>query len=408
MYQMHKIKETIKNITAIDTRLMDSAQERLNNLTKPLGSLGRLEELAKLIVGITGKVNPDFKNKVIFTLAADHGVTEEGVSAYPKEVTAQMVYNFLNQGAGINVLAKHVGARVVVIDMGVAEKINPSYNLGLKPKVCLRVDTESGVIFPRPKGRGMNAAECIKNQNSKFKNFKDKKINYGTKNMAKGPAMTRLEAIKSIETGIAVFEDEFSRNSGIPPKAGKKGIDIIGIGEMGIGNTTASSAITVCFTKRRAEEVTGRGTGLDDQGLKNKIRVIKKSISVNKPKPSDPIGVLSKVGGFEIGGLAGIILAAAAKRIPIVLDGFISTAAALIAFYLEPKTKDYLIAAHRSVERGHRVILEHMGLRPLLDLGLRLGEGTAAALGIAIVEASIKILTQMATFKSAHVSEGKK
>jgi len=375
MYQMHKIKETIKNITEIDTRLMDSAQERLNNLTKPRGSLGRLEELARLIVGITGEVEPEFKNKVIFTLAADHGVTEEGVSAYPKEVTAQMVYNFLNQGAGINVLAKHVGARVVVIDMGVAEKIkNPRLPAGGQEK----------------------------------SNFKDKKINYGTKNMAKGPAMTRLEAIKSIETGIIVFEDEFSRNNGIPPKAGKKGIDIIGIGEMGIGNTTAASAITVCFTKRRAEEVTGRGTGLDDQGLKNKIRVIKKSISVNKPKPSDPIDVLSKVGGFEIGGLAGIILAAAAKRIPIVLDGFISTAAALIAFYLEPKTKDYMIAAHRSVERGHRVILEHLGLRPLLDLNLRLGEGTGAALGIATVEASIKILTQMATFKSAHVSEGKK
>jgi nicotinate-nucleotide--dimethylbenzimidazole phosphoribosyltransferase len=410
---MHKIKETIKNITEIDTRLMDSAQERLNNLTKPRGSLGRLEELARLIVGITGKREPEFKNKVIFTLAADHGVTEEGVSAYPKEVTAQMVYNFLNQGAGINVLAKHVGARVVVIDMGVAEKINPSYNLGLKPKVCLRVDTESGVIFPRPKGRGMNAAECIKNPRlpaggQEKSNFKDKKINYGTKNIAKGPAMTRLEAIKSIETGIEVFEDEFSRNSGIPPKAGKKGIDIIGTGEMGIGNTTAASAITVCFTKRRVEEVTGRGTGLDDKGLKNKIRVIKKSISINKPKPSDPIDVLSKVGGFEIGGLAGIILAAAAKRIPIVIDGFISTAAALIAFYLEPKTKNYMIAAHRSVEKGHRVILEHLGLRPLLDLGLRLGEGTGAALGIAIAEASIKVLTQMATFKSAHVSEGKK
>ncbi len=364
---MRKIRKTIKNIIELDTGFMDLAQERLNNLTKPLGSLGRLEELARLIVGITGKVEPEFKNKVIFTLAADHGVTEEGVSVYPKEVTAQMVYNFLNQGAGINVLAKYVGARVVIVDMGVAEKIK----------------------IPRLPAGGQ--------ENSKFKNFKDKKINYGTKNMAKGPAMTRSEAFESIEAGIAVFEDEF-----------KKGIDIIGTGEMGIGNTTASSAITVCFTKRRAKEVTGRGTGLDDQGLRNKIRVIKKSISVNKPKPSDPIDVLSKVGGFEIGGLVGIILAAAAKRIPIVIDGFISAAAALIAFYLEPKTKDYMIAAHRSVERGHRVILEHLGLRPLLDLNLRLGEGTGAALGIAIVEASIKILTQMATFKSAGVSGGER
>jgi nicotinate-nucleotide--dimethylbenzimidazole phosphoribosyltransferase len=284
---MDKIEKVIKNIIAPDYKLMEKAQIGLNNLTKPQGSLGRLEELAKQIVGITRKENPQIKNKVIFTLAADHGVAEEKVSAYPQEVTAQMVYNFLSGGAGINVLAKHIGARVVVVDMGVAEDLKPHLKLIIK------------------------------------------KTNYGTKNMAVGPAMTKAEAIKSIETGIEIAEDE------IP-----QGIDIIGTGDMGIANTTASSAITAVFTQRKVEEVTGRGTGIDDGALENKIRVIKKAIALNRPNPNDPIDVLSKIGGFEIGGLSGIILAAAAKRIPVVIDGFISGAAALIAYHLEPKVKD--------------------------------------------------------------------
>ncbi len=349
---MDKIKETTAKIKGLDSKLMEGAQERLDSLTKPLGSLGRLEELAKQIVGITAKEMPELKNKVIFTLAADHGVTEEGVSAYPKEVTAQMVYNFVRGGAGINVLAKHAGARVVVVDIGVAEDLKSS------PELVIR------------------------------------KIGYGTKNMAKGPAMTRDEAIKSIEAGIAVFEEEF-----------KKGIDIIGTGEMGIGNTTAASAITAVFTGRPVEELTGRGAGVDDKGLKNKIEIIKKAIKVNQPNPEDAIDVLSKVGGFEIGGLVGIILAAASKKIPVVVDGFISGSAALVAYKLEPKVKDYMIAAHCSVEIGHRIILDHIGLKPLLDLDLRLGEGTGAALGISLADAAVKILTQMATFKSANVSE---
>lgn len=349
---MKKIKETIKNITELDYRLMEEAQVRLDNLTKPKDSLGRLEELAKLIVGITRKKDPVLKNKIIFTLAADHGVTEEGISAYPKEVTAQMVYNFLNEGAAINVLARHIGARVLVADVGVAEDLKPY------PKLII------------------------------------KKINYGTKNMVKGPAMSRDEAIKSIETGIELFEDEF-----------EKSIDIVGTGEMGIGNTTASSAITACLAKKSVEEVTYKGTGIDDKGLENKIRVIKEALSINKPNPDDPIDVLSKVGGFEIGGLAGIILAAAAKKIPVVTDGFISGAAALIAFRIEPKVKEYMIASHISQELGHRIILDHIGIKPLLNLNLRLGEGTGATLGINIVEAATKILTQMATFKSASVSE---
>ncbi len=349
---MDKLKETLKNLTEVDRKLMDLTQERLNNLTKPLGSLGKLEELAKIIVGITAKADPEFKNKVIFTLAGDHGITEEGISAYPKEVTAQMVYNFLRGGAGINVLAKHAGARVVVADVGVAEDLK----------------AHPGLLI--------------------------KKINYGTKNMAKGPAMTKAEAIKAIEAGIEIFEDELIN-----------GIDIIGTGEMGIGNTTPSAAITAVFTGESVEEVTGRGTGIDEKGLKNKIRVIKEALKLNKPNPKDALDVLAKVGGFEIGGLAGIILAAASKRIPVVIDGFISGAAALVAFHIEPKVKDYMIASHCSVEKGHKIILEHLGLKPILDLNLRLGEGTGAALGMSIIEAAVKILTQMATFSSAGVSK---
>ncbi|MFH1247960.1 MAG: nicotinate-nucleotide--dimethylbenzimidazole phosphoribosyltransferase [Candidatus Omnitrophota bacterium] len=349
---MSNIKEIIEKIAEPDYKLMKLAQNRLDNLTKPRGSLGRLEEIAKLIVGITGKENPQLNNKVIFTLACDHGVTEEGVSAYPQEVTVQMVYNFLNGGAGINVLARHVGARVIVVDIGVAADLKPDPRLVIK------------------------------------------KIGYGTKNMVKGLAMTRAQAVECIETGIEIFEAEL-----------EKGIDMVGTGEMGIGNTTPSSAITAVFTKRPVEELTGRGAGIDDAGLKNKIAIIKKALGTNNPDLNDAIDVLSKVGGFEIGGLAGIILAAASRKIPVVIDGFISGAAALIAYALAPEVKDYMIAAHCSVEKGHRAILDYIGLNPLLDFDLRLGEGTGAALAISIVEASVKILTQMATFQSASVSQ---
>ncbi len=353
---MDKLNAVIKKISDLDYQLMQKAQFRLDNLTKPVGSLGRLEELAKLLVGMTGKENPGYSHKVIFTFAADHGVSEEKISAYPREVTAQMVYNFLRAGAGINVLARHIQARVVVVDMGVAQK--------------------------------------IQNPKSKIQTFKDKKIGYGTKNMTKGPAMTRKEAIEAIKAGMDVLEEELA-----------SGVDIIGTGEMGIGNTTASSAITAVLTKEPIEEVTGRGTGIDKETLKNKTEIIKKALRRNHPDSSDPIDVLAKVGGFEIAGLTGTILAAASRRIPIVIDGFISGAAALLAYRIEPKVKNYMLASHCSVEKGHRVILKDLGLEPILDLGLRLGEGTGAALGIGIVEAALKILTQMATFEGAGVSK---
>ncbi len=355
---MEKLNSVIKRIGPVDGGSFAYTQKRLDSLTKPLGSLGQLEEIAKHLVAITGKENPSIKNKVIFTLAGDHGVVEERISAYPKEVTPQMVYNFLRGGAGINVLAKHIGAKVIVVDMGIAIKI----------------------------------------QNSKFKiqNFKDKKINFGTKNFTKGPAMTREEAIKSIEVGIELVEEEL--------KTGE-GIHLLGTGDMGIGNTTASSAITAVITSEPIEKVTGRGTGIDDEKLRNKIKIIKKALELNKPNPKDAIDVLSKVGGFEIGGLAGIMLAGAAYKIPVVVDGFISGAAALIACALQPITRDYLIAGHCSQEPGHKIQLNWLGLKPILNLDLRLGEGTGAVLAMNLVEASIKILTEMATFDSAGVSK---
>lgn len=352
---MDKLRKICASITGLNLDVMDKTQYRLDHLTKPQGSLGRLETLAKQIAGMTGKQTLQLRSKIIFTFAADHGVTEEKISAFPKEVTAQMVYNFLEGGAAINVLAKHNGAKVVIADLGVAQDLNP----------------HPGLII--------------------------EKINYGTKNMAKGPAMTRQEALKSIHNGIKIFENQFT-----------SGIDIIGTGEMGIGNTTASSAITAVLTKKRVEDVTGKGTGLDEKGLKNKIETIHTALKINSPDARDPIDVLNKVGGFEIGALTGVILAAASRKIPVIIDGFISGAAALIAFHLAPQTKNYMIAGHCSAEIGHKIILNHIGLEPILNLDLRLGEGTGAALCMNIVEASVKILTEMATFQEANVSQKEK
>ncbi len=349
---MDKINCTIVSIEPLDERAMAEARRRQDSLTKPQGSLGQLESLSIQVAGIKGNPMPRIVHKVIFTLTGDHGITQESVSAYPSEVTPQMVYNFLRGGAGINVLARHVGARAVVADLGVAS-----------------------VLERHP-------------------DLKDKKVAMGTQNMAKGPAMSREEAIRSIEAGIELVEEELT-----------KGIDILGTGDMGIGNTTPSSAITTVITGADLMAVTGKGTGLGDEGLKRKVDIIQKALDVNRPDPKDPIDVLSKVGGFEIGGIAGVILAGAKNRIPIVIDGFISGAAALIATGLSPLVKPYMIASHQSAEKGHKVILEYLDLRPLFDLDLRLGEGTGAALGIFLVEASLKILNEMATFAEAGVSE---
>ena len=349
---MSKFEQTVSSIKPVNPAFYKKAQTRLDNLTKPQGSLGRLEEFAARVVAIIENLEPVLNKKAIFTFAGDHGVAEEGVSAFPKEVTPQMVLNFLLGGAGINVLARHAGAEVVVIDIG--------------------VDYEFG---------SMNG-------------LAHKKIIRGTKNFRKGPAMTRDEAIQCIEVGIDLA-NEYA----------KKGYHIFGTGEMGIANTTPSSAIAAVFSKRMVEEVTGRGTGINDDAFKNKVRVIEDAIKVNKPNPKDPLDVLAKLGGAEIAGIAGLVLGAAANSIPVVIDGFISTAGALIAYELCHTVKDYMFAAHTSVERGHWIMLERMDLKPILNLNMRLGEGTGAALGISLIEAGVKIYNEMATFGEAGVSE---
>jgi len=346
------LSNTIEMIKPLDKGAMAEARSRQDMLTKPQGSLGRLEELSIKLAGIQGKAIPQIRHKAVITMAGDHGVVAEGVGNWPQEVTAQMVYNFLQGGAGINVLAGLAGAKVVVVDMGVAAELEAD------PRLVSR------------------------------------KIAPGTQNMCLGPAMTLEQAVKSIESGIELVGAELA-----------KGLDIVGTGDMGIGNTTASSAICAAMTGKPVAEVTGRGTGISAEQLAHKIEVVKRALEVNQPDRQKPLDVLAKVGGFEIGGLVGVMLAAAAYRIPVVIDGFISGAAALIATALAPRLRDFLIAAHVSAEAGHRLLLKHLGLKPLLDLEMRLGEGTGAALGIFLAEAAAKILAEMSTFAQAGVSE---
>ena len=348
---MKVIEDTIAAIKTLDKTYIERAQERLDPLTKPQGSLGQLEALAAQIVAIREELRPELKKKVIFTFAGDHGVTEEDISAFPSEVTPQMVFNFLRGGAGVNVLARHAGSDVAVIDIGVDFDFK-----GVQ-----------GLLH--------------------------RKVMQGTKNMTKGPAMTRREAELCISIGIDLANEYADQ-----------GYELFGTGEMGIGNTTPSSAIIAALSGRPVKEVTGRGTGIADGAFDNKVRVIEKAIEVNRPDPSDPIDVLAKVGGAEIAGIAGLCLGAAARRIPVLIDGFISTAGALIAFEIEPKVRDYMISAHQSVEAGHKCMLERMGLRPILDLDLRLGEGTGAAVAMNIVEASLRMYNDMATFAEASVT----
>lgn len=340
-------------IPPLDRAAMEAATRRWDNLTKPQGSLGKLEVLGVRLAGMTAQPVPEIGRKVVFTVAADHGVAAEGVSAYPQSVTAQMVLNFLKGGAGINVLARHAGAEVIVVDAGVA-------------------------------GEPISAPGLI-----------SRRVRPGTANLAREPAMSREEAEQSVKTGMQLFRETH----------GKKRISLIGLGDMGIGNTTPSSAITALLTGKPVEAVTGRGTGLDDDHLARKTALIEQAIRLHHPDPEDGMDVLSKVGGLEIGCLAGIALAAAETRVPVVLDGFITTAAALVAWKLKPAIKDYFIPSHRSVEPGHRAALQALELEPLLDLSLRLGEGTGAALAFGIIDASLKLLSEMATFGEAGVDE---
>lgn len=342
------------SIPPFDVFASNQARNRQGILTKPLGSLGILEDLSVQLAGITGKERPSFQRKAIITMAADHGIVSEGISAYPAEVTPQMVFNILNGGAAINVLAQMAGAQVRVVDIGVAYDFQ---NI-------------TGLIH--------------------------RKIAFGTMNMLEGPALTRSQAEQAIQIGIEVIQSEINN-----------GLDLVATGDMGIGNTTASSAITAVFTGLPVAQVTGRGTGLDDKGLCKKVELIEEAIRINDPDPKDAMDVLIKVGGLEIAGLVGVILGAAAQRVPVVVDGFISGAAALVAAEMVPTVKRYLIASHQSVEIGHQAIWNQLGLHSLLDLGLRLGEGTGSALAFHLVEAASRILDEMTTFSEAGVSNKK-
>ncbi|MFZ5775682.1 MAG: nicotinate-nucleotide--dimethylbenzimidazole phosphoribosyltransferase [Thermodesulfobacteriota bacterium] len=352
---MIKTREELQALCAairpVNQEIMAQAQARLDNLTKPRGSLGRLEELAARTCAMRGTLAAKVDKKVILTFAGDHGVVAEGVSAFPQEVTPQMVLNFLSGGAGVNVLARHVGAEVRVIDVGVAVEVE---------------------------GEGLL----------------NHKVRPGTANMAQGPAMSVDEALEAIGVGMRVAREAIA-----------DGADILGTGDMGIGNTTPSAALFAALLPSSVAEVTGRGTGIDDATLNHKIKVIERSLAVNQERLGSPLEALAAVGGLEIAAICGVVLEAARSCIPVVVDGFISSAGALVALRLAPVALEYCLFSHRSAEQGHRIFLESMGVKPLLDLDLRLGEGTGAALSMNLVEAGLAIMNEMATFGEAGVSE---
>ncbi|TYQ12937.1 UNVERIFIED_CONTAM: nicotinate-nucleotide-dimethylbenzimidazole phosphoribosyltransferase [Acetivibrio alkalicellulosi] len=346
-------KKAIESIGSLDENVMKMAQKRLDNLTKPLGSLGRLEDLVKKISGITGELFPLVDKKTIVIMCGDNGVVEEGVSSCPKDVTAIVTRNFLKGFTGINIFAKHAGADIVVVDVGVDGDV-----------------------------------EC--------EGILNRKIRKGTWNIAKGPAMTRGEAIKAIDTGISVVGD-----------LKNKGINLLGTGEMGIGNTTTSSAVSAVLTNNKVEDMVGFGSGISRKGYDNKIIVIKKAIELNKPNDIDAVDVLSKVGGFDLAALTGCFIGASAYRIPIVIDGFISATAALAAVRLEPKVKEFIIPSHSSAEPGSKKIMKALKLEPMLNLDMRLGEGTGAALAFSIIDCAICAYTNMGTFEDASIKQYK-
>ncbi|CAK8721952.1 MAG: nicotinate-nucleotide-dimethylbenzimidazole phosphoribosyltransferase [Candidatus Electronema aureum] len=347
------LEATFRRIFPQDTDVRAQAKARLEQLTMPYWALGDLMDLAVDLSGMTRSLRPPVQRKRVVIMVGDHGVTAEGVSKFPSEVTAQMVYNFVNGGAGINALARQARAEVTVVDMGCA--------------IDLSALVTAGKII-------------------------SKKIGPGTANMALGPAMTRTNAVLAVEAGIEVAEQLASET------------DIFATGDMGIGNTTASTAIVAAFTGKSIDELTGRGTGLDDAQFEHKKKVLERILQINKPDAKDSLDVLAKVGGYEIAGIAGLIIGAAANRKPVVVDGFISSAGAMIACKLEPFVRDYLICAHRSVEQGHAAMQEKIGCKPLLDLKMRLGEGTGAALAFNVVEAAVAVLTEVATFAEAGVT----
>ena len=346
------LDEVIGRITPADHQAKRAARLRQERLTKPPGSLGRLEALSIQLAGIFGTERPKLRGKTIIVAAGDHGVVAQGVTGYPQEVTAQMVLNFLEGGAAINVMARKAGIGLVIVDAGVAT--------------------------PLPDHPDLRVVA----------------VGRGTADITQGPAMTRDQARACVYEGVRLALE-----------AADNGSDIIGTGDMGIGNTTASSAIVATLTGRPPTETTGRGTGRNDRELEHKTAVVERALEINRPDPHDALDVLSKVGGFEIGVLAGVVLGGALTRRVVVLDGFISGAAGLVAYSLCPNIRDYVVAGHLSAETGHRIALSHMGLRPLLDLDMRLGEGTGAVLAMGLVEAAAVCLSEMATFDEAGVSD---
>ncbi len=351
---MMKLDEILYQIDPPSEEWRNKGKERLEALAIPAGSLGAVTSLAEQLVAITETMTPEFPNKEVFVMAGDHGVVEEGVSLFPKAVTVEMVGNFLKGGAGINAFAKNAGAKVNVVDLGVDAKLELLYG----------------------KGKIIN-----------------RKVGFGTKNITKTAAMSRDDAVKALEAGINLVIDAKSR-----------GVDLIATGDMGIGNTTPSTAVFAALSGLKAKELTGRGTGLEAEAVEHKIAVIDKALMLHRSGKNDPIAILAKLGGYEIGGIAGLILGAAYCRMPVLLDGYISTAGALLAVSMAPDCKDYIIAAHVSHEQAHKKMLEYLGLRPLLQLDLRLGEGTGAALAMPLVDAASTMLRDMLTFEEAGVN----
>jgi nicotinate-nucleotide--dimethylbenzimidazole phosphoribosyltransferase len=350
------LTEIVKGIQPVDQQWMAKARERTSQLVMPTRALGRLHEIAERLCGIQQTLQPSINRKAVLVMAGDHGIAGEGVSAYPQEVTGAMVQTFLAGGGGINAISRQVGADVLVVDVGTMAEFD-NLNMPGKDRLIVR------------------------------------KVARGTASLARGPAMSLPEAEQSILTGFQEAAKLF-----------QNGVDIIGTGDMGIGNTTPSAAIGAVICELDPAEMVGRGTGVDDEGLARKRDAVRRGIAVNRPKPGDGLDILSKIGGFEIGGIAGIVLAGAFHRRPVMIDGFISTAGALIADVLCPRVRDYLLSGHCSEEPGHRHMLNHLNLKPILDLGMRLGEGTGGALAMSIVDGALRVFREVMTFKEAGVA----
>jgi nicotinate-nucleotide--dimethylbenzimidazole phosphoribosyltransferase len=351
------LEKIVKNIKPLDAEWIGKARERTSQLVMPPRALGRLHEISERLCGIRKTLKPVINRKAVLVMAGDHGVATAGVSAFPQEVTGEMVKTFLKGGAGINAICRHVDADVWVVDMGIIPDLKP------EPK-----DGQD--------------------------RFLNRKVAHGTSNLAKGPAMTHQAAEESIINGFQLAAELFQNN-----------VEILGTGDMGIGNTTPSAAIGTVITGISIDEMVGRGTGVDDQGLSRKIDAVRNGIQINQPDRKDGLDVLAKVGGFEIGGIAGCVLAGAFYSRPVVIDGFISTAGALVAHALCPQVADYMFAGHCSEESGHRAMLKYLGLEPILDLGMRLGEGTGGALAMGIMEGALRVFNEVLTFEEAGVSD---